>query len=542
MGRYVIAVGGTGSKVLEAIVYAACADAFSTPGEGPLPALDLLSVDVDASCGNTTRLKRAAEAYEEARAALAASPYDHPCFHTRLSISRWSMNLSRRTASVRQMAARHALDGLLARTLFTRAEADLEYSEGFRGHPDLGVLFFADLLGALEDMRAQGQPDELNAMVDRMRADLDRGETVQVLLTGSIFGGTGASGIPAVSRYLRHRFAGDTDRFVMGAVLMLPYYRVPPAGVDTEREIAVSSDEFLDKARTALQYYGMEGMIRDGEQDENGVFDALYLLGLPPEGFVTTCRYSTGSQSQENDAHMLEWLASRCIAKFFRTGFRGEEQHHMDCYYYQLHTPTFCWQSFDQEETLYRRGYGSLLKAAALFFAECYPTLKSCVSLDDRQSARVNYCAPYFAHRPASEREKLEGLLKTLYTFLNFYANWMIQIVRTLPPILCQPAEAEGHLPENDLLDGEGMDELLLLLTQYGLRTEQRSRAEMSRAAEKLQRELHHLVVRRVPDRQTAAKIIAGLGGGQRLGAGAEGAVCSFLATLLRCAGEEEDR
>lgn len=214
----------------------------------------------------------------------------------------------------------------------------------------------------------------------------------------------------------------------------------------------------------------------------------------------------------------------------------------MDCYYYQLHTPTFCWQSFDQEETLYRRGYGSLLKAAALFFAECYPTLKSCVSLDSRKSARVNYCAPYFAHRPASEREKLEGLLKTLYTFLNFYANWMIQIVRTLPPILCQPAEAEGHLPENDLLDGEGMDELLLLLTQYGLRTEQRSRAEMSRAAEKLQRELHHLVVRRVPDRQTAAKIIAGLGGGQRLGAGAEGAVCSFLATLLRCAGEEEDR
>lgn len=126
------------------------------------------------------------------------------------------------------MAARHALDGLLARTLFTRAEARPEYSEGFRGHPDLGVLFFADLLGALEDMRAQGQPDELNAMVDRMRADLDRGETVQVLLTGSIFGGTGASGIPAVSRYLRHRFAGDTDRFVMGAVLMLPYYRVPP--------------------------------------------------------------------------------------------------------------------------------------------------------------------------------------------------------------------------------------------------------------------------------------------------------------------------
>ena len=79
-------------------------------------------------------------------------------------------------------------------------------------------------------------------------------------------------------------------------------------------------------------------------------------------------------------------------------------------------------------------------------------------------------------------------------------------------------------------------------LTQLQYFCEVYRQRNVSRAAEKLQRELHHLVVRRVPDRQTAAKIIAGLGGGQRLGAGAEGAVCSFLATLLRCAGEEEDR
>lgn len=546
MGYYVLAVGGTGNKILESLVYLAAVDGLYTQDESgktaPLPDVTMLSVDVDAACGNTTRAKRAAESYGELQRAFRQYPAEHPGFHTALQLERWSMNLSRRAMSVDKMVENHRRDQLLSRTLFSRTESALEYSEGFRGHPDLGVLFFHDLLNSLDDLRREGQPDEMNRLLDQIQAELDRDEPVKLILCGSIFGGTGASGIPAVARFLRKRFAARSDRFEMGALLMLPYYRVPASLADEDTEIVVKSDDFLDKARTALQYYGMEGMIRDGEQDENGVFDALYLLGLPPEGFVTTCRYSTGSQSQENDAHMLEWLASRCIAKFFRTGFRGGEQHHMDCYYYQLHTPSFCWQSFDREETLYRRGYGSLLKAAALFFAECYPTLKSCVSLDSRKSARVNYCAPYFAHRPASEREKLEGLLKTLYTFLNFYANWMIQIVRTLPPILCQPAEAEGHLPENDLLDGEGMDELLLLLTQYGLRTEQRSRAEMSRAAEKLQRELHHLVVRRVPDRQTAAKIIAGLGGGQRLGAGAEGAVCSFLATLLRCAGEEEDR
>ena len=545
MGCYVLAVGGTGNKILESLVYLAALDGLYTLDEAgnqtPLPEVTLLSVDVDAACGNTTRAKRAAESYGRLQEAFRRYPAEHPGFHTALTLERWNMNLSRRAMSVDKMVENHRRDQLLSRTIFSRTESALEYSEGFRGHPDLGVLFFHDLLNSLDDLRREGQPDEMNRLLDRIQAELDRDETVKLILCGSIFGGTGASGIPAVARFLRKRFAARSQRFEMGAMLMLPYYRVPASSADESAEIVVKSDDFLDKARTALQYYGMEGMIRDGEQDENGVFDALYLLGLPPEGFVTTRRYSTGSQSQENDAHMLEWLASRCIAAFFRTGFRGAEQHRMDCYYYQLHTPSFCWQSFDQEEKAYRRGYGSLLKAAALFFAECYPTLKSCISLDSRQSARVNYCAPYFARRPAAEREKLEELLQTLYRFLNFYANWMIQIVRTLPPILCQPAE-KGRLPQNELLDANLLEELLVLLTQYGLKPEERSRAEKDQAAERLQRELHRLVIRRTPDRQTAAKIIAGLGGGQRLGTGAEGAVCSFLAALLRCAGEEEDQ
>ena len=352
MGYYVLAVGGTGNKILESLVYLAAVDGLYTQDESgktaPLPDVTMLSVDVDTACGNTTRAKRAAESYGELQRAFRQYPAEHPGFHTALQLERWSMNLSRRAMSVDKMVENHRRDQLLSRTLFSRTESALEYSEGFRGHPDLGVLFFHDLLNSLDDLRREGQPDEMNRLLDQIQAELDRDEPVKLILCGSIFGGTGASGIPAVARFLRKRFAARSDRFEMGALLMLPYYRVPASLADEDTEIVVKSDDFLDKARTALQYYGMEGMIRDGEQDENGVFDALYLLGLPPEGFVTTCRYSTGSQSQENDAHMLEWLASRCIAKFFRTGFRGGEQHHMDCYYYQLHTPSFCWQSFDR--------------------------------------------------------------------------------------------------------------------------------------------------------------------------------------------------
>ena len=61
MGCYVLAVGGTGNKILESLVYLAALDGLYTLDEAgnqtPLPEVTLLSVDVDAACGNTTRAK-----------------------------------------------------------------------------------------------------------------------------------------------------------------------------------------------------------------------------------------------------------------------------------------------------------------------------------------------------------------------------------------------------------------------------------------------------------------------------------------------------
>lgn len=535
MPRYVIAVGGTGNKILESMVYAACADAFYTVNEHgqrrPISQLHLLSVDVDAACGNTTRAKRAAEYYESVRKAFAVSGLKHRCFHTRLTVDKWSMNLSRRAASVRQMAQGSSADRLLARALFTPAEANLEYSEGFRGHPDLGVLFFSDLLGSLEQARRDGQIDELNAMIDNMRRDIANGETVQVLLCGSIFGGTGASGIPALSQYLTALFAEHKEQFVMGAILMLPYYSVPAAHVDEQQQIAVNSDLFLDKARTALAYYGIEGMIKGSRTDEHGVFDALYLLGLPPEYFVCTRLYSTGSQSQENDAHLLEWLATRCAARFFRTGFRGDERHNIDCYYYQCHGTRFSWAGFDDEAPLYRARYGALAKAAAVYLSECHPTLMAHVCTGSRRMGRVGYCAAFFhnaKHLPAAERVLLQERLEALYHFFAFYVNWLSQVVRTLPKPLRGEEGEGGALPQNDLFSAELLDTLLALLTQYG------ETGRMSdRDCLRVQRCLTQLVKAPSPDRRDMGYIIGALGGGARQHGGADEAFSAFLSTLL---------
>jgi len=443
MGYYAIAIGGTGNKILESIVYGACTDAFylnKGKNREPLPLVRLLAVDVDAACGNTTRAKQAAEYYERVRANLSAYPVTWNGFNTELRVERWNINLSKRASSVESLVQNHKQDQLLARALFNSNEASLEYSEGFRGHPDLGVLFFADILEGMESSKAAGQPDEMLSLLDEMQAEMDRGESVKVILLGSIFGGTGAAGIPAISQFLRKRFKAQSRLFELAAVLMLPYYKVPPSSQNEEMEIVVKSSSFLDKARTALQYYGMQGMIRSGEEDPAGIYDAVYLLGIPPEGFVTTRIYSTGSQSQENDAHMLEWLAMRCTARFFRTGFRGEHSNNIDCYYYQLHSRTFSWESFDEDAQLYRIGFGGLLKASAVFFAECYPYLRAAMAgeVKGRRNA-VNYYSAWFYGADklsAPDRATLEKHLHALYHCLAFYCNWMFQLIRTLPPTL----------------------------------------------------------------------------------------------------------
>lgn len=455
MGCYVLAIGGTGNKILESIVYAAAADALYTcTADGrqiPLPEVTLLSVDVDSACGNTTRAGRAADAYEQVRTAFEENRQDRRGFHTRLNYRRWNMNLSRRASSVDQMTENHTRDRLLAHALFSRTEASLEYSEGFRGHPDLGVLFFSDLLSSLEGLRAAGQPDEMNALLDRMQAEIAAGEQVKVVLCGSIFGGTGASGIPALARYLHRYFAAHPDRFELAAMLMLPYYKVPPSSHNEALEIVVKSSDFPDKARTALEYYGMTAMLRSGEEDTQGVFDAMYLLGLPPEAFVQTRIYSTGSQSQENDAHMLEWIATRCIGAFLRTPMRGKHAHNMDCYYYQWHTTDLCWQSFDSDAARYRIGYGGLLKAAALFFSECLPTLRRLMTSDGRESRNIGWCAPYFSgigSLSAAGQDELEKLLSALTRFLSFFAGWMVQVTRTIPPTMRPARQEETQLSD----------------------------------------------------------------------------------------------
>jgi len=457
---YVLAIGGTGNKVLESIVYGAAADAFywidpQTDEKHPIDDLHMLSVDVDASCGNTTRAKMACAYYERVQKNMEKLSRKHRGFHTRLKLRQWNMSSEVRELSIDAQVKNHKADHPLAHTLFNKTESSLEYSEGFRGHPDLGVLFFSDLLEKLNDPRRKTVQDDFLDILADMRRDLELGDKVCVALVGSIFGGTGASGIPILSKYLRETFASYGDQFRMSVTLMLPYYKVPASAANEEVEIVINSTVFMDKAKTALDYYGAEQMVSSFRQ--SGVYDSLYLLGLPKEGFVSMRRYATGSGAQENDAHVMEWLATRSIAHFFWNSRLHQSER--GCYAFQMHTPTFSWESFDDDEKYYRIQYGGLLKAAAVYMAECYPYLKKALADTRLMSSRdVNYFTAFFrSARKASEEEREELIreMDAIARFFRFYGNWFIQVLRSLPPTMRTSTQHEQDLVEAEQLYGK---------------------------------------------------------------------------------------
>jgi hypothetical protein len=139
----------------------------------------------------------------------------------------------------------------------------------------------------------------------------DANEPISVCLVGSIFGGTGASGIPTLGRSLRKK-AKDCglQRVRIGAVLMLPYFSFNP-GMDGE--LAANSSDFNGATASALKYYRARAL---------DTFDAIYLLGESQYEHVKP--YHIGGENQDNPPLLTELLAASAAADFslgMRAGF-----------------------------------------------------------------------------------------------------------------------------------------------------------------------------------------------------------------------------
>lgn len=175
--------------------------------------------------------------------------------------------------------------------LFSNNDLSMPLKVGFVGQPNIGsVVLNSEAL----------QTGNFQAIIN----NATNGDGV--IIIGSLFGGTGAAGLPLVA----HQFESKAKnaRPLLGAIAMLPYFNTDKTKrqdkdvIDTTKW-DVNSDSFDTKTRAALMYY---------DKHLNQI-DCLYYVGCDKKA---TYPHNVGSLVQKNPVHLVEVLSAMSIFDF----------------------------------------------------------------------------------------------------------------------------------------------------------------------------------------------------------------------------------
>lgn len=289
MSYYFISIGGTGAKVMESLTHICIA--------GLLPEnerLYIAAIDPDVGNGNLERTSTALNNFAAFQNFSVGN--DTPLFKNKISIVRpFPWNPTGHDKNLDDLIEFYHHNntpvGKLYEILYTKKERDTTLNEGFRGHPSIGAAVLA---------KKFDDGSKLTAQIEKI---IGEGENVKIFLAGSVFGGTGAAGLPTIARLLKNNLADYVDRISIGGALILPYFSFTPTNI--KNELFARSENFLPNTKAALKYYS----------EKENLFDATYFIGdsvMTPVG-----EFSVGSANQRNEAHIVELYAALAAADFY---------------------------------------------------------------------------------------------------------------------------------------------------------------------------------------------------------------------------------
>ena len=415
MSYYVIGIGGTGAKCVEAFIHL-CAAGLMPDNK----TLFSLFVDPDGSNGSLKRAGQLLQNYHDCNQLQVGST---DLFKNDLRIARpdvWSplQNKPQRLDqffnydTLHESSAAHLFD-----VLYSPKEKQTSLEYGFRGHPSIGAAVMAAAVRL-------GDEEPWATLRDQISLDVRAAQGAKVILFGSIFGGTGASGVPTIGRLISNEFSPqmNLDRFKLGSVLMLPYFSFDP--VKAER-LRVDADTFLLSTQSALDYYH--------RQDELKVCNAVYLLGN--ETLKPMRSSSIGGQMQENEPHFLELYAGLAAVHFFAND-RVQGYPHIAR---ELVNKT-SWADLPHDNGFshLKQKVGQLARFAFAYLTAYHPMLKSIN--DTGAEYRAPWYINFFKRQKVDLKSSIELELKHLKTYCESYLLWLANIEQS------QNDGAGGHL------------------------------------------------------------------------------------------------
>lgn len=288
---YIFGIGGTGSRVLRSFTMMLAAGVKVGVNE-VVPII----IDPDVSNADLTRTVHLMNAYRTIRSELQFEDKNESQFF-RKELSQVLNNYTLKINDTDDKTFNQFIDlpsmgkanKAMMKMLFSDKNLSSSMDVGFKGNPNIGSVVLNQIVRSedFEDFANSFEADD------------------KIFIISSIFGGTGASGFPLLLKTLR---TGDTfsnndliNKAEIGAITILPYFKLKS---DDESEI--DSSTFISKTKSALAYY-------ENNISKNSSINALYYLA---DDMTNTYDNNEGGTAQQNDAHLIEFLAATAIVDF----------------------------------------------------------------------------------------------------------------------------------------------------------------------------------------------------------------------------------
>lgn len=297
---YIFGVGGTGSRVLRSFTML-LASGVKVGVDEIVPVI----IDPDASNADLTRTVALMNNYRSIRAKLSFVDHnDGGNQFFRKELTHLLVNYTLRIQDTDNKTFKQFIDlpsmdrasQAMMRMLFSEKNLSSSMEVGFKGNPNIGSVVLNQIVNS----------DDFQEFAN----NFESGD--KIFIISSIFGGTGASGFPLLLKTLR---TGDSfpnndiiNNAEIGAITILPYFKLK-----TDDESEIDSSTFISKTKSALSYY-------ENNISKNGSVNALYFLGDDISGSYEN---HEGGSAQQNDAHLIEFLAATAIIDFSNKEHNG---------------------------------------------------------------------------------------------------------------------------------------------------------------------------------------------------------------------------
>lgn len=323
---YLIAVGGTGARCLEAVVYLTAAGLLKK-------SLHVLIVDPDQNNGNSVRARQIMSDYHALHLAqqpprpqtasflgMGSTKLPDPVLF-QVAINRASsqgnaqQQIFWHNPNAAERKFKHVIDYQaqpaalqdFLNLFYEQNDLEMVLDVGYRGRTNVGAVALKQDMEGTAIIENSG----LREFLVSLNEDLQAGET-KVYVMGSVFGGTGAAGLPTIPNLINNlpeeiRVIAQVnrERIRYGCAMVTPYFSFPQ-GEGDERGPGTDSARHIVATQAALMHYAH---VPPGYQH-------VYFIGAP--GRPHTNKHNViGGQQQFNAPHYAELTAALAAWDFF---------------------------------------------------------------------------------------------------------------------------------------------------------------------------------------------------------------------------------